>query len=117
MDKLVFFLILQLFSSVAFSEADGPDYWAITGVNNGGYLNIRLGPSVQFSIIGKIPSDYKHLNNIACYPEFTINEWDQFNAHERKTALDMRWCKVKYKNIVGWVCAKFLTEWTPPDLN
>lgn len=115
MGKFVFFLILQLFSSVAFSEADGPDYWAVTGISNGSHLNIRLGPSIQFSIIGKIPSDYRHLNNIACHPEFTITEWDQFNAHERRTAMDMRWCKVKYKNIIGWVRAKFLTEGKSPE--
>jgi uncharacterized protein YraI len=115
--RFVLFMVLQLLAPSALSDADGPDYWAVTEIVQGSHLNIRIGPSVKFSIIGTVPSDFKHLKNLACYPDFTITEWEQFNQYERKLAMEMRWCRVKYKDIIGWVNAKYLTEGMPPELN
>ncbi len=115
--RFVLLFALQFFSIDGWAEADGPDYWMVTGIPKGGHLNLRLGPSVMFSVIGTVPADFKHLVNKACYPEFTTNEWLRFNSYEKQLALEMRWCKVEYKGRLGWVYAKYLTEGLPPGMN
>ena len=65
------------------SEADGPDYWAVTGTTEKCYLNLRKGPSKSFSVVGRIPGNYKKLENLGCYPDFTFAEWAAFDSNER----------------------------------
>lgn len=110
-------LAIQFFSAQAMSEADGPDYWAVNGIATNSHLNLRAGPSIEFSIVSRIPGDFKSLVNLACYPNFTFSEWERFSDTERTLAMEVRWCKVRYKDVTGWVYARYLTEGMPLDLN
>ncbi|MCU7844569.1 MAG: SH3 domain-containing protein [Candidatus Thiodiazotropha sp. (ex Monitilora ramsayi)] len=107
---LCVFLLTQFMSQSVLSEADGPDYWAVTGITENSYLNLRKGPSKAFSVVGRIPGNYKKLENLGCYPNFTFAEWEAFDSRERELAMMMRWCKVRYLNSLGWVYAKYLVE-------
>lgn len=107
---LCVFLLAQFTSQTVMSEADGPDYWAVTGITENSYLNLRRGPAKAFAVIGRIPGNFKMLENLGCYPDFTIAEWESFDSKEREQAMIMRWCKVRYLNVIGWVYAKYLVE-------
>jgi len=108
--RLIIFLCLAIFPGVSLSDADGPDYWRVTGISDGDSLNIRKGPSIRFSIIGSIPHNAVDISNGGCFPSFNASEWDRFNLQEQKEALRLRWCKIRFNNISGWVYSKYLEE-------
>lgn len=110
MQRLLIILLLLLPLSVL-AEADGPDAWKITGISQDSYLNLRKGPSLQFETIGLIPFGTTNLKNLGCFPEFTFKEWDRFNERERQLAINMRWCRIDYKDVSGWVFGKYLEEY------
>lgn len=99
----------------AAAEADGPDYWAVQGVSVNDVLNLRKGPSVQFSVVGRIPAGYSHLENLGCSPVFTANEWRSFEEKERDVAVSLRWCRVRFQDRIGWVKGTYLQEGIPPE--
>lgn len=97
------------------AEADGPDYWAVKGVSQDDHLNLRKGPSIKFSVIAQIPSEFTHLENLGCSPAFMITDWERFSEYERDVAVSLRWCRVRFHDHVGWVKGSYLQEGLPPD--
>ncbi len=107
--------LLGAFCDAVKAEADGPDYWAVQAVPLHDHLNLRTGPSVEFSILARIPSGFLHLENLGCSPEFTLSDWERFSEHEREVALSLRWCRVRFQDQVGWVKGSYLEEGTSPS--
>ena len=98
---VVGFTLLGSWPYLAWSEADGPDYWAVQGVSHADHLNLRKGPSVKFSVVAQIPSGFAHLENLGCSPAFTIKDWERFSEYERDVAVSLRWCRVRFHDHVG----------------
>ncbi len=96
--------------NTAGADADGPDYWAVTGVSRNDHLNLRKGPSVKFSAVAQIPAEFEQLVNLGCSPDFTITDWERFSEYERDVASSLRWCRVRFHDYVGWVKGSYLRE-------
>ncbi len=120
--KLVFvaiaavsFILFGSWTYLAWSEADGPDYWAVQGVSPDDHLNLRNGPSVKFSVVAQIPSGFAHLENLGCSPDFSMSDWEDFSNYERDVAISLRWCRVRFYEQVGWVKGTFIQEGLPSE--
>jgi hypothetical protein len=61
-------------------------------------------------VVGKIPANASMLENLGCYPAFTLSEWQAFTPPEKALAMEMRWCRVRYLGLIGWAYAEYLTE-------
>ncbi|WP_284487220.1 SH3 domain-containing protein [Sedimentitalea xiamensis] len=85
-------------SSFADGDAGGPDFWEVTGVAAGDYLNIRTGPATRYSIVARAPNGLT-LRNLGC----------------RGTGSD-RWCHVQTPDggYDGWVSGRYLREGGAP---
>ncbi|WP_339718414.1 SH3 domain-containing protein [uncultured Maritimibacter sp.] len=79
-------------------DAGGPDFWQVTGVSGGDHLNVRSGPSTQYSIIGRVANG-QILRNFGC----------------RGRGND-RWCEVEHAagGLRGWVAGRYLRESAAP---
>jgi len=106
-------LVLQNLCTVATADG-GPDYYAVTGVAANGVLNIRAEPSVESRKVGEIPHDARALQNLGCTGGPSFAEWLKMTEAERKQAGRNRWCKVRYRGIVGWVAGRYLMEDSNP---
>lgn len=102
-------LLLPFLGCVAFlfcgpvsANADGPDYFAVTGVQADDVLNLRPSPSASGASIGTIPPDATGIANLGCIGGLTYAEWAQANEAERATATKTRWC------LVGYDCSRTL---------
>lgn len=94
----------------AAAEADGPDYFAVTGVAADDVLNIRDAPSAGGGKIGAIPPDGRHIRNLGCQGAPSFAEWEQMSEPQRRQASHRRWCRVGYAGIEGWVAGRYLKE-------
>lgn len=94
----------------ALAIADGPDYYAVSGVSLGNVLNIRATPSADGNQIGAIPHDGRGIRNLGCRGGPTFEEWQRMNAAERDQAARQRWCRVRYHDVEGWVAGWHLRE-------
>jgi hypothetical protein len=88
----------------------GPDHWAVTGIASGRVLDIFAKPSADAPNLGAIPSDGRKLDNLGCINEPTYQEWLAMSEDQRLQAVEGRWCRVRYRGVVGWVRGKFLRE-------
>jgi len=100
---------------VAYAEADGPDWWAVTGVSADDVLNMRAEASVSSRKIGAIPPDGQGLRNLGCTGVMSYAEWEKATEAERERAKHDKWCKIEYRGTAGWVAGRFLTEGGPPE--
>lgn len=86
----------QSVQSADFADGDagGPDFWQVTGVSGGDRLNVRSGPSTQYSIIGRVANG-QIFRNFGC----------------RGRGND-RWCEVEHAagGMRGWVAGRYLRE-------
>lgn len=78
--------------------AGGPDWWQVTGLQNGSTLNIRSGPHARYSVLNRAANG-ELAQNRGC----------------RMTGPD-RWCSVRFDGSgqQGWVAGRFLTEAAAP---
>lgn len=81
------------------AAAMGPDFWEVVGVPPGDKLNIRSGPSTQYTIVARAPNG-KSLRNLGC------------QGHG-----DARWCHVQTRNGKhdGWASGAYLREGGAPS--
>lgn len=96
--------------TVSLAEADGPDYFSVTGVASNDVLNIRETSSANARKIGSIPSNADGVRNLGCKNGLSYAEWEQATEAERQATAKRRWCKIDYQGLVGWVAARFLKE-------
>jgi heat shock protein HslJ len=103
------------FGTTASATADGPDYYAVTGVANNDALNIRTKPSASGTLIGSIPPNGDGIANLGCVGGLTYQEWEDATEEERAAGVKTRWCRVGYDRTIGWVAGWFLTEGSSED--
>ncbi|WP_425045324.1 SH3 domain-containing protein [Primorskyibacter sp. S87] len=94
----------------ASADADGPDFFSVTGVAANDVLNIRSEPSASSQKTGQIPPDGNGIRNLGCTGGLSYAEWEKATESEREAAAKKRWCQVEYKGATGWVAGWFLTE-------
>lgn len=78
--------------------AGGPDWWQVSGLQDGGALNIRSGPHSRYPVLNRAANG-ELAQNRGC----------------RMTGSD-RWCSVRFDGSgqQGWVSGRFLTEAAAP---
>lgn len=108
---------LCLSASPAFSAADGPDAWRVTGVAPNDVLMVHREASARSPIIGKLAHDSTGLRNLGCtgFPSFA--EWQKMTPRERERRARARWCRVESNGLTGWVAGRFLREDAPRAQN
>ena len=111
---LILILGLMTVSGLVRSDAEGPDFWAVTGVKNNDVLNIREKPSASSKIIGSIPPNGDGITNISCIGEMSYEEYEKATDAQREKRKHDRWCKVSYKGLTGYVKGMFLTQGNGP---
>ena len=108
-------VVLLSLPSTARAEADGPDWWAVTGVSADDVLNMRAEASVSSRKIGEIPANGQGLRNLGCTGVMSYAEWEKATEAERERAKHDKWCKIEYRGTTGWVAGRFLMEGGPPQ--
>jgi hypothetical protein len=103
-------LLLAATSAPAQMAADGPAYWAVTGVPPYDSLNLRVAPSAESKRIAKIPYNARGLKNYGCPNYVTFEQWKRMTQAQKDLAARSRWCEVEYKGLRGWVAGRFLKE-------
>jgi uncharacterized protein YgiM (DUF1202 family) len=93
-----------------FGTADGPDFFAVTGVAADDVLNLRAGPSAGADKIGSIPHDAGGLRNLGCVGLPAYGEWERMTEQQRRESRMNYWCKVEFRGNEGWVAGRFLRE-------
>jgi hypothetical protein len=112
-------LLSLLIPALALAEADGPDFFKVSGVAYGDGLNIHSEPHAKSKIIGEIAPETDCLKNLGCKGGLTLEESMSLSKKEqekiRKTR--PRWCKIEFDGVRGWVYAKYIIEGscTRPD--
>jgi heat shock protein HslJ len=96
------------------AEADGPDFYRVTGLEPGELLNIRAGPGLDQPRIGAIPYGTDGLANLGCEGGLSLAEWEQASEAERAAGLRTRWCRIRHMGIEGWVAGWHLAEGAAP---
>jgi hypothetical protein len=92
------------------AAADGPDFWAVTGVRPDDALNMRVAPSADSKLIARIPFNARGLKSHGCPNHVTFEQWKRMTEAQRDWAARSRWCQVEYKGLKGWVAGRFLKE-------
>jgi hypothetical protein len=79
-------------------RAGGPDWWQVSGLQEGSALNIRSGPDMRYPRISRAANG-ELAQNLGC----------------RMTGSD-RWCRVRFDRSgqQGWVAGRFLREAAAP---
>lgn len=90
--------------------ANGPDYWAVTGVGSRDALNLRIAPTADSEAILRIPYNARGLKNHGCPNQVTFEQWRDMTPAQRDRAARSRWCQVEYNGRKGWVSGRFLRE-------
>ncbi|MBX9589391.1 MAG: SH3 domain-containing protein [Hyphomonadaceae bacterium] len=90
--------------------ADGPDFWAVTGVRSNDALNMRMAPNADSEAIARIPYNARGLKNHGCPNDVTFEQWKRMTKAQRDQAARSRWCQVEYEGRKGWVAGRFLRE-------
>ena len=106
---------VAVWAPLTLAEADGPDFYAVTGVAADDVLNLRTGPSPGAEKIGEIPHDGRGLRNLGCEGVPTFAEWEKMTPEQRAESSKKRWCRVRYGNIEGWVAGRYLREDSAPE--
>jgi hypothetical protein len=99
----------------ALAEADGPDFYAVTGVAADDVLNIRAEPSARSEKLGEIPHDARGLENLGCLGLPSFVEWQAMTGQQRQASRKDYWCRVKYQELAGWVAGRYLREDSTPE--
>ena len=102
--------VLLLGVGTARATADGPDSWVVSGVAADDVLNIRAAPSAASPKIGEIPPTARLIPNLGCQGGPSLARWERMSAAERLAATKSRWCRVRYKDVEGWVAGRVLRE-------
>jgi len=97
------------------AEADGPDYFRVTGVAENDVLNIRDAPEAGAPKLGEIPWNGDGIRNLGCQGGLSFAEWEVASEAERKAAAQTRWCRVSYEGVEGWAAGWFLAEGAYPE--
>lgn len=107
------FLIVGARPAPAQLHGHGPDAWQVVDVAQGDVLNARMGPGVQYPIIGSFDADQTGLRQITCVPFMTYEMSMNLPRAERdRLNLPPRWCLMTDADnrAQGWVAGRYLAE-------
>ncbi len=109
-------MIQVLGSGLASAEADGPDFYRVTGVRPDDVLNIRAAPKANAAKLGTIPRDGNCIRNLGCQGGLSFQEFSNMSKAEQAKRLKQnpRWCRVEYHGVTGWVAGRYLAEGSCP---
>ena len=104
--------LLVIISGFALADADGPDYFRISGVASNDTLNIRSEANSHAKKVGEIPANADCVKNFGCKGGLTMNEFTNLSKKEQAAIKRKRprWCHIEYRGIKGWVSARYLSE-------
>ena len=97
------------------ADADGPDFYRVTGVASDDVLNIRAKPNASSEKLGSIPHDADGIQNRGCEGGLSYAEWAEATEEERAASVRRRWCRVSFAGSEGWVAGRFLAEGSAPQ--
>ncbi len=105
-------IIVALGPGPAAAEADGPDFYRVTGVRPNDVLNIRAAPAANAAKLGTIPPGGRCIRNLDCQGVLSFQEFSTLSQAEqaRRLKQNPRWCRVEYQGITGWVAGRYLAE-------
>ena len=100
--------------SMAFAEADGPDFYDVKGVQSRDVLNIRAKADYRSPQVGTVPANGTCLRNLGCVGGLTFEEFTTRSEAEKRRLERQRprWCRIEYHGIEGWVAGRYLQEST-----
>lgn len=103
---------LILGTSTARPEADGPDFYSVTGVADDDVLNIRAEPDPHAKKVGEIPPNGTCLRNLGCEGGLTFREFTELSEGQKAKRLkeNPRWCRIEYRGVTGWAAGRYLRE-------
>ncbi|WP_417760821.1 MliC family protein [Shewanella sp.] len=107
MKKVCYFLGLLFASSHAHAEADGPDFYRITGTTPAPMYAAKAETS---QLILLLPPDTDGLKNLGCTGIPTFSAWQNMTEAERQAAKQNSWCKIDVNSRQGWIKQQFLAE-------
>jgi heat shock protein HslJ len=96
------------------AEADGPDFYRVTGVSEGSSLNVRAGPGLDHPVVGSLRFGADGIRNLGCEGGLTFAEWQQASPAEREAGRKRRWCRIEQGGTVGWAAGWHLAEGSVP---
>ena len=104
--------LLLLAAAYAGAEADGPDFYQVSGVSADDVLNIRLKNDWRSEKIGAIPYDGRCIRNLGCVGGLTLQEFTEMSQAEQEKIKKQRprWCQIEYQGITGWVAGRYLQD-------
>jgi uncharacterized protein YraI len=110
--RLALITTLIFAAGAAVADADGPDFFRVTGVSGHDVLNIRAEPGPHAKRIGEIPPDGTCVRNLGCRGGLTFQEFTDLSEAQKAERLkeNPRWCKVEYQGVQGWVAGAYLQE-------
>jgi len=103
-------VVAGLSAAPVHATADGPDAWRVNGVAANDVLNIRAAPSAGSARVGTIPPGVDGVANHGCVGFLSLVEFERATPAQREAARGQVWCKVGFKQFIGWVAHRFLTE-------
>jgi heat shock protein HslJ len=106
-------LLLAMAAGVR-AEADGPDYFRVTGVAENDVLNIHEAPDAEAAKLGEIPWNGDGIRNLGCEGGLSFDEWQKATPEQREAGAKTRWCRVSYDGVEGWAAGWFLAEGSYP---
>ena len=107
--------VLAGLTALAFAQADGPDYFRITGLKKEDRVNVRRAPNTDAKVVGRIPKDTDGVKNHGCKGGLTPKQYAKASEAKKKAAERERWCQVEYNDVKGWVLGRFLAEGSAPE--
>ena len=121
---VVLLAVLACLHSTAFATADGPDFYRVQGLPEGGTLALRAEPRANAAVIGRIGTDAQCLRSLGCRGGLSLSEFNTLTPDERKRreVLNPRWCRVQQAGkldqggVSGWVEGRFLAEAACPGV-
>ena len=110
--KKILLVLLMGITGLVFAEADGPDYFQVSGVADNDTLNIRSEANAHAKKIGEIPSQSNCVKNLGCKGGLSMVEFMSLSKEKQTTAKKdyPSWCQIDYKGTTGWVSQRYLIE-------
>jgi heat shock protein HslJ len=96
------------------AEADGPDFYRVTGVAAGSVLNVRAGPGLEHPTVGTLAHDADGIRNLGCEGGLGFAQWQAASPAEREAGRRQRWCRIEHGGTVGWAAGWHLGEGSAP---
>jgi len=76
-------------------------------------LVLRAEPANAGRRIGEIPAGATGIENKGCRGASEMS-WEHLTPEIRSAMAKERWCRVRHRNVEGWVAARFLRPGSPP---